>query len=252
MEFFGHGIPQEENRARMEEGVEVLLQAWTRERVKYSGDYWHIDNVPVFPKPLQKPHPPLAFAISSPETVAWAAKHGYAMLSSGLGTPLAATAANRDLYVKGLHESGYAQTDIERLLSRWVVTKHVYVAPTDAEALAQAREPQMWYRDSFIRSMSAEGLEGLHESVYRAAEATIARLSAQTWENLVEDALIIGSPETVAGKIAQLEQLNVGEVVCWMNFGGIPPDQVRRSMRLFAQEVIPRFRVKATEAVKVA
>src|SRR5260370_37568048 len=110
----------------------------------------------------------------------------------------------------------------------------------------------MWYRDSFIRSMSADGLAGLHESVYRAADATIARLSAQTWENLVDDALIIGSPETVADKIAQLEQLNVGEVVCWMNFGGIPPDKVRRSMRLFAQEVIPRFRGKTAEAVKVA
>jgi alkanesulfonate monooxygenase SsuD/methylene tetrahydromethanopterin reductase-like flavin-dependent oxidoreductase (luciferase family) len=251
-EFFGHGIPQQENRARMEEGVEVLLQAWTRERVNYRGTYWQIDNVPIYPKPLQKPHPPLAFAITSPETIAWAAQHGYAMLSSGLGTPLAALANNRDLYVNGLRESGYSQTDIDRLLKRWVVTKHVYVAPTDAEALAEAREPQMWYRDSFIRSMSAEGLPGLHESVYKAAEATIARLSAQTWENLVENALIIGSPDTVAAKIAQLEQHSVGEVVCWMNFGGIPPVKVRRSMRLFAQEVIPHFRVKAAEAVKVA
>jgi alkanesulfonate monooxygenase SsuD/methylene tetrahydromethanopterin reductase-like flavin-dependent oxidoreductase (luciferase family) len=251
-EFFGHGIPQQENRARMEEGVEVLLQAWTRERVNYRGTYWQIDNVPIYPKPLQKPHPPLAFAITSPETIAWAAQHGYAMLSSGLGTPLAAIANNRDLYVNGLRESGYSQTDIDRLLKRWVVTKHVYVAPTDAEALAEAREPQMWYRDSFIRSMSAEGLTGLHESVYKAAEATIARLSAQTWENLVENALIIGSPDTVAAKIAQLEHHSVGEVVCWMNFGGIPPDKVRRSMRLFAQEVIPRFRVNAAEAVKVA
>jgi alkanesulfonate monooxygenase SsuD/methylene tetrahydromethanopterin reductase-like flavin-dependent oxidoreductase (luciferase family) len=236
----------------MEEGVEVLLQAWTRDRVSFSGRYWDIKNMPVYPKPLQKPHPPLAFAVTSPETIAWAAKHGYAMLSSGLGTPLAATANNRDTYVQGLQQSGYSQTDIDRLLSRWVVTKHVYVAPTDAEALAEAKEPEMWYRDSFIRSLSADGLEGLHESVYRGAEAMIARLSAQTWENLVDEALVIGSPETVARKIAQLDQLGVGEVVCWMNFGGIPPDRVRRSMQLFAQEVIPRFRVEATEAVTVA
>jgi alkanesulfonate monooxygenase SsuD/methylene tetrahydromethanopterin reductase-like flavin-dependent oxidoreductase (luciferase family) len=252
LEFFGHGVLQEESRGRMEEGVDVLLQAWTRERVNFSGRYWNINNVPVYPKPLQQPHPPLAFAVSSPETIAWAAKHGYAMLSSGLGTPLAATARNRDLYVTGLHDSGHSQIDIDRLLSRWVVTKHVYIAPTDAEALAEAREPQMWYRDSFIRSMSAEGLHGLHESVYRGAEATIARLSAQTWENLLEDALIIGSPETVAGKIAQLEQIGVGEVVCWMNFGGIPPEKVRRSMRLFAREVIPQFQGRAAEEEKVA
>jgi len=99
-----------------------------------------------------------------------------------------------------------------------------YVAPTDAQALAEAREPEMWYRDSFIRSMSAEGLEGLHESVYRGAEATIARLSAQTWENLVADALIIGSPETVAAKIAQLEQLGVGR-------GGVLDELWRHSAR---------------------
>jgi len=30
-----------------------------------------------------------------------------------------------------------------------------------------------------------------------------------------------------------------------MNFGGIALDKVRRSMRLLAEEVIPRFRLKA-------
>jgi alkanesulfonate monooxygenase SsuD/methylene tetrahydromethanopterin reductase-like flavin-dependent oxidoreductase (luciferase family) len=102
--------------------------------------------------------------------------------------------------------------------------------------------------------MSAEGLEGLHESVYRGAEATIARLSGQTWDDLVKDALVIGSPETVASRIQQLDACGVGEVACWMNFGGIPSDKVRRSMRLFAQEVMPRFKglKEVPEAVRVA
>src|SRR5258708_31911913 len=128
------------------------------------------------------------------------------MPSAGQGTRTATTSRNRDLHVKGLQKGGHAQSEIDRLLSRWVVTKHVYVAPTDAQAREEAREPEMWYRDSFIRSMSADGLAGLHESVYRGAEATIARLSAQTWENLLADALIIGSPEPVAGEIAHRQQ----------------------------------------------
>lgn len=53
MEFYGHGVPQEESRGRMEEGVDVLLQAWTQERVNFTGRYWRIRNVPVYPKPLQ-------------------------------------------------------------------------------------------------------------------------------------------------------------------------------------------------------
>ena len=242
MEFFGHGVRQEQSRGRMEEGVEVLLQAWTQERVNFQGTHWCIQNVPVYPKPLQKPHPPLAFAVTSPETIAWTAKHGFAMLSSGLGTPLPQTVKNRDAYLDSLRENGYTQSEIAEVLSRWVVTKHVYVAPTDAEARAEARAPEMWYRDAFIRSLSADGLVGLHDSVYQGARTMITRLRSQTWEDLLESALVIGSPETVANRIADLEAVGVGEVGCWMNFGGLQPEKVRRSMRLFAEEVMPRFR----------
>jgi alkanesulfonate monooxygenase SsuD/methylene tetrahydromethanopterin reductase-like flavin-dependent oxidoreductase (luciferase family) len=242
MEFYGHGVRQEQSRGRMEEAVDVLVQAWTQERVDFQGAHWNIHNVPVYPKPLQKPHPPLAFAVTSPETIAWTARHGFGMLSSGLGTPLPQTLKNRDMYVQGLRDSHHTESQINELLSRWVVTKHVYVAPTDAEAVAEARGPEMWYRDAFIRSLSANGLEGLHPSVYEGAEAMINRLRSQSWEDLLESALIIGSPETVAGKVAELQQAGVGELACWMNFGGLPVEKVRRSMRLFAEEVIPRFR----------
>jgi alkanesulfonate monooxygenase SsuD/methylene tetrahydromethanopterin reductase-like flavin-dependent oxidoreductase (luciferase family) len=245
MEFFGHGIAQEQSRHRMEEGVEVLLQAWTQDRVNFQGRHWCIRNVPVYPKPVQKPHPPLAFAVTSPETIAWTARHGYGMLSSGLGTPLTQTLNNRDAYVHGLAEAGFTPTRIDDLLQRWVVTKHVYVAPSDTEALEQAHAPEMWYRDAFIRSLSANGLSGLHESVYQGANAMITRLRSQSWEQLLESALLIGSPETVSNKVAELEHAGVGELVCWMNFGGLPIDKVRQSMHLFADKVMPRFR--ATE-----
>ena len=242
MEFYGHGVPQEQSRERMQEGVDVLLQAWTQDRVDFDGTFWQLHDVPVYPKPLQQPHPPLALAVTSPETIAWTASRGYGMLSSGLGTPLTQSLRNRDAYVQGLRDNGFTQPQIDALLERWVITKHVYVAPTDAEAQAEARDPEMWYRDAFIRSLSAESLHGLHQSVYDGANAMLARLRSQTWEDLLQSALLIGSPETVAGKVADLERIGAGEVVCWMNFGGLATDKVRRSMRLFAEEVMPRFR----------
>ena len=63
----------------------------------------------------------------------------------------------------------------------------------------------------------------------------LTRLRSQTWEDLLEAALLIGSPETVAANIATWNEVGVGEVVCWMNFGGLALDKVRRSMRLFAR-----------------
>jgi alkanesulfonate monooxygenase SsuD/methylene tetrahydromethanopterin reductase-like flavin-dependent oxidoreductase (luciferase family) len=246
LEFYGHGVPQEESRTRMEEAVEVLLQAWTRDRVSFRGQHWQIEGIPIHPKPLTQPHPPLAFAVTSAESIEWAGRHGFPMLSSGLNNPLAANVASRDAYVNALQASGHAQDEIDRLLARWVVTKHVYIAPTDEEAQAEAKGPELWYLDSFIRSLSTEGLRGLHPSVYERSEAMVNGLRKRTWEDLLESALLIGSPETVARKVQELQDAGVGELACWMNFGGIPPEKARRSMQLFAEEVAPRFRGTAT------
>jgi alkanesulfonate monooxygenase SsuD/methylene tetrahydromethanopterin reductase-like flavin-dependent oxidoreductase (luciferase family) len=68
------------------------------------------------------------------------------------------------------------------------------------------------------------------------------RLDRITWDRLVAETVAFGSPDTVADKIEEFRRIGVGEVLCWMNFGGLPPDKVRRSMELFAGEVMPRFR----------
>src|SRR5689334_5152307 len=131
-EFLGHGVDQDESRTRMEEGVEVLLKAWTEDRVTFHGRHWQIDNIPVYPKPLTRPHPPLAFAVSSKESLEWAGQHGFAILSSGLHNPLESVLSQRATYEAALRVAGHDEATIANLLKRWVLSKHVYVAPTDA------------------------------------------------------------------------------------------------------------------------
>ena len=55
-------------------------------------------------------------------------------------------------------------------------------------------------------------------------------------------ACILASPATVRARVAELADAGVGELACWMNFGGLPLDRVERSMTLFAEEVMPAFR----------
>src|SRR5919198_1996271 len=45
LEFFGHQVAQDENRTRMQEGVDVLLAAWTRDTVTFHGQHWNLDNI---------------------------------------------------------------------------------------------------------------------------------------------------------------------------------------------------------------
>jgi alkanesulfonate monooxygenase SsuD/methylene tetrahydromethanopterin reductase-like flavin-dependent oxidoreductase (luciferase family) len=76
-EMAGFGGSVEESRRRFQETLEVLLKAWTSdESFTYQGEYVHIAQpITVFPKPLQKPHPPLLITGSSVDSMQLAAKH---------------------------------------------------------------------------------------------------------------------------------------------------------------------------------
>jgi natural product biosynthesis luciferase-like monooxygenase protein len=237
-EFVGLCVPQDESRSRMQEGLEVLRRAWTEERVTFEGKHWQFDGIPVYPKPLTKPHPPLVFAVSSPESIQWAGINGLAIMSSGLTTPTESLLNQRATYKAALESAGHDEPTISSLLGRWIVSKHVYVAPTDEEALADAEGPETWYLDSFARSIRPDGLRGISDAVRQQATASADRVNALRWEDLIEDRLLIGSPETVRRKVEALEAIGVGELICWMSFGGLPPEKVRRSMELFSREVI--------------
>jgi alkanesulfonate monooxygenase SsuD/methylene tetrahydromethanopterin reductase-like flavin-dependent oxidoreductase (luciferase family) len=241
-EFAGHGVSQDDSRSRLEEGVDLLLAAWTEPQVTYHGRHWTVSGLSVDPKPLQVPHPPLAVAASSDVSVEWTARHGWRLLSSGLGTALPALVRLRALYAGALQAANQPTAVIDDLLRHWTVTKHVYVADTDAQARAEAEQHERWYLDSFARSLSADGLPGLSDAIRQQAEGMARRATNRRWEDLIEDSLLIGSPATVRSRVAELQAAGVGELACWMNFGGLPQDKVERSMSLFAKEVMPAFR----------
>ncbi|MGA2237921.1 MAG: LLM class flavin-dependent oxidoreductase [Candidatus Bathyarchaeia archaeon] len=44
---------------RMEEGIEVVKRMWTEDKANFSGKYYRIKEATCYPKPIQKPHPPI-------------------------------------------------------------------------------------------------------------------------------------------------------------------------------------------------
>ena len=43
--FAGYNVPQEESRERFEESLEIILRAWTSERLSYEGKYFRVQDV---------------------------------------------------------------------------------------------------------------------------------------------------------------------------------------------------------------
>jgi alkanesulfonate monooxygenase SsuD/methylene tetrahydromethanopterin reductase-like flavin-dependent oxidoreductase (luciferase family) len=241
-EFAGYRVPQQESRERFDETVDVMQRGWTEERFSYHGRFFSFDDVRVIPKPEQRPHPPLYQVCVTKDGIENTALRGWPMLNSVLFGPVDQLLTNRDTYVNTLDKAGRTLEEIAALLARWGVSRQIYVADTDARALEEAKAAELWYQESFRRFVIPERIEDAHPTLQPAFRAMAERLGKVTWEGLVGETLAFGSPDTVARHIEYMHSIGVGQVLCWMNFGGLPQDKVRRSMELFAREVMPRFR----------
>jgi alkanesulfonate monooxygenase SsuD/methylene tetrahydromethanopterin reductase-like flavin-dependent oxidoreductase (luciferase family) len=242
IEFAGYRIPQEENRERFSEILEIMVQAWTQEKVSFHGKFFTIDGIPVLPKPYQKPHPPLMLVCVSPETIQMAARRKWAMLNSILFGPFSQITQSRDIYVAEMREAGHSEADVQKALQSWGVSRHIYVAPMDAQALREAEAAERWYQQSLARFLVPENIDAAPPVLQPQFRATADRLKTVTWEKLVEETVLFGSPERIIDRVYEMQEAGVGELLCWMNFGGLPHELVIRSMRLFAEKVMPHFR----------
>jgi alkanesulfonate monooxygenase SsuD/methylene tetrahydromethanopterin reductase-like flavin-dependent oxidoreductase (luciferase family) len=153
-EFRGYHVPQQESRARFEEAVDILMHAWTEEHFSYAGCFFTIKDARVIPRPVQQPHPPMYQGCVSRDGIEAAARRGWAMLNSVLFGTLEPLVTSRDTYVDALRQAGRSAPEIQALLARWGVSRPIYVAPTDAQAFAEAKEAEMWYQESFTSASS--------------------------------------------------------------------------------------------------
>ena len=242
-EFRGYNVPQHENRDRFDEAVDIMQQAWTEDRFSYHGRFYTVVDAQVQPKPLQRPHPPIYQVCASKESMEATAVRGWPMLNSVLrGNAEEQIEVNREAYVAALRKAGRTDEEIPSFLQNWGISRQIFVAATDAEAREQAKEAEMWYQESFRRFVVPERIEDAHPSLQSHFRQLAERLAHVNYEDLIRETVAFGSPDTVTRKIAHMQAAGVGHVLCWMNFGGLAQDKIRRSMELFAREVMPNFR----------
>lgn len=82
-EFKAFGVPLKNRVSMTEEGIDILRLAWQHEPFSYSGKRYVIDNVNVFPKPVQVGGPPLWIAAMSAAGANRAARFGTNLLPQG-------------------------------------------------------------------------------------------------------------------------------------------------------------------------
>ncbi len=247
-EFVGLDVPIEESREMYAEGMDVVVRAWTEEKISHQGKYWTIpEPVEVLPKPVQQPHPPIYQACVSPESFESAAEAGWHLQMASPFTYrtyreswIDKLEENLGVYEAACEKHGRDPKAAERML-----LLPFFVDENSATAQEIYSRHVEWFYAKVTSNQQAVGgqpeeIKG-YELTMRESRTTLAG-GYLSFEKLHQyGAAIADDPETCARKLSSLrDRLGITEFVLWFNIGGIDSAHAERGMRLAADQVIPR------------
>jgi alkanesulfonate monooxygenase SsuD/methylene tetrahydromethanopterin reductase-like flavin-dependent oxidoreductase (luciferase family) len=237
--YEGYDIPYAESRERFEEFLQVMRLAFTQERFSYTGQYYTFRDVCMIPKPYQQPYPPLRAAATTRETFGVMGRLGLPIFA-GVGAAVMSDISQvlKD-YRTAWREAGHpGDGDV-------VLRLPIFVANTMERALAEPHDSTMHHYNRLRQALQRSA--GATEGDARATRAE--RLATLTYDDVVRERVVFGTPEHVAKRLQTLqESLGLSGFIMEANLGGrIPPESVLQSIRLLGQEVAPQLRASAAE-----
>jgi len=229
-EAMTYDLNPQEARERTDEGMELILKAWTEPHpFGWQGRHFQYRTVSIWPRPLQQPHPPTFALGTSRESLDFAARH---RLGCGVSYgPFEVMGKATRYYREQCARHGWEPTP-EQILYR----ANMLVTGTDDEAQA------------LLRAQADQAPFTLRAGVRDAMMALDARnIAGEARAAVVTGALpttFIGSPDTVVEQVRRCREV-VGAGVLDLSLhtpGSEDLEPLTRALELFGRKVLPRIR----------
>ncbi len=230
-EYRSYGIPFAEAQGRLVESEEILPGAWTTENYRHTGEFFDIDLPVLRPKVYQDPHPPIIRAVATEGSMVEMAKQGRSLML--VVQPDDETERRFDVYQQTMRDSGYDDAHVSRAMSNCWIWRNMYVAETDDEARTVATR---------VHTASRRHIDETRRRLNTAEEMASVSSGLADPRFRVENSMIFGSPETVAKRVERLRRIGIGGLILQFRVGPMSWEDNERSMRLFANQVMPQFR----------
>ncbi len=235
-------------RDKYAEAHELVMRAWHEdEPFAFDGKYTQLRYVNLWPKPVQKPNPPIYipgggsietwdFCLDNNYNYSYLSFNGYLRakkLMDGYWDRVA---------VRGKDESPY----------RAAFAQTICVADTDQQAEEMYAEHVHYFYNRCLHVYGGFADAPGYRTIKTIKADVLSALSEDmqnqylnlTWKKLVDEGYIIaGSPATVRERMEDLiKSLRVGNIFCLMHIGNMPDWKTRYSSKLFAEQVMPQLR----------
>ena len=234
-EYGNFKIEFESRDDRFREVLDIILGLWTTEDFTYHGRYYQVDGITIAPRPLQKPHPPVHVAVSrTAASIDIAVARDMPILTTYF-TPVDDTLALMRLYSERCAASGKVSQMTEMPFFRFM-----YLSEDEKEANEFPEKAITWVRDigAYRRTITHGDEINMDLEHWKKTREDEPRTYQAELENNY-----FCTPEQCIDRIAVLQsQHGISYFGANFAFGSMPHDKVMASMKLFADEVMPKFR----------
>ena len=223
-----------------------MIKAWTTEGpFSWDGTHYRFRYINIWPRPYQKPHPPIWIPGSgSSETMEWVAKQKYTYMVLPTLAPFELRRQAAEYFSGCCDKAGYT---VRHDQIGWGIG--IYVGETD-EAARREYEPHYWYyARNLLKTAPQFALPPGHTSLASTMGMMERRLKSRpgnlaTWDEVDKAGyVVVGSPETVRQRLEDYAQrVGFGLLIANFSVGNAPREYTEKSMRLFAEKVMPKLR----------
>ncbi|MEZ5920175.1 MAG: LLM class flavin-dependent oxidoreductase [Parvularculaceae bacterium] len=222
-----------------EEALQMIPRIWQDDIFQWEGNYYHVPPTHIVPKPVQRPHPPIFISGSySKESLVRIGGLGVGVLNFSVGS-------YEDLLQKvKLYKSTVAKSSPEgwQKNDHFALTANTCVLPDDDEAWRHGFRGARYFRSAFDRyyaSKERPSLGPLGAPVDDVSDEMLGLAKKMRMNDNSYLLSIIGDPSIAREKVEMFKEAGVDELMLIMQLGTIPHDVICRSMKCFAENVLP-------------
>jgi alkanesulfonate monooxygenase SsuD/methylene tetrahydromethanopterin reductase-like flavin-dependent oxidoreductase (luciferase family) len=226
-----------DSRERVEEGVELVKQAWAGPTMEFKSKFRPpLSGLPLLPPIYQKPHPPIWVAcLMSPESFEWTAEQGYNLLYVAYHVDHPVAVERIGWYRNALGKHGRSVADHEVCC---VYHAHFLDSDDDGRLENIVHKPMSEY--------AAAGLEAARKppdpTAYKGYERREAGQRDFGFNAYFPGRVVMGGPSQVIERIHVLRDIGITQIGLLVDFGSLPQEEIMRSLRIFADRVLPHVR----------
>lgn len=224
-EFAYGGVDMADRASRFREALDVLLKSWEDGPFSYTGDHYQLHHLEVFPKPVQRPRPPVWIAAS-------VTRESFE-LAGGRGLDLMINPYNRtpEELKRGLtwYRQARKAAGHDMATARIAANQHLFVAEDQTTAREMTRGPMQEYLDSV-------------NDAFRIGNPDPVQALTSDFGSIYPEKVLFGTPDRLKEKIRAWESCGITDLCLTTRFGSLDRKLARQSLRLFADEVMPCFR----------